>query len=119
MWIHPEVAISLAMRLSPKSHVACIKVVRAYLEGRLQSAPVAEVSMAEMTLKVVLHLNGELDSLAPKAAFADEICRHDKLFLVEDVAKVLGMTARKLNKFLHSKGVIFNRGDGAMQSWTR
>jgi anti-repressor protein len=75
-------------------------------------APVAEASMAEMTLKVVLHLKGEVDRLAPKAAFADEICGHDKLFLVEDVAKVLGMTARKLNKFLHSRGVIFNRGDG-------
>lgn len=35
-WVHPDVAMSLAMWLSPKWQIACIRVVKAYLKGELQ-----------------------------------------------------------------------------------
>lgn len=51
-----------------------------------------------------------LEEQRPKVEYHDKVLNSSKLITVTDIAKDLGMTANKLNKTLHEKGVQYKRG---------
>lgn len=50
-WAHWHVGLAYAKYLSPEFHVWCNQVVRAYMEGRLGSAPANDVRERELSIR--------------------------------------------------------------------
>lgn len=51
-----------------------------------------------------------IEEQTPKVEYHDEVLNSNKLISTTQIAKDLGMSARKLNELLHEKGVIFKQG---------
>ncbi len=51
-----------------------------------------------------------IKEVAPKAEFFDQVMQSESLFLTDQIAKELGMTAVKLNRELAARGIQFKRG---------
>lgn len=52
----------------------------------------------------------EIKQLKPKAEYHDNVLQSDKLITSTDIAKDLGMSARKLNQKLNDLGIIYKQG---------
>jgi phage antirepressor YoqD-like protein len=55
------------------------------------------------------HLNQEVNQLAPKAEYTDNVLQSTSTYTMTQVAKELGMSAVALEKKLHDNGVIFRQ----------
>lgn len=52
-----------------------------------------------------------IEELEPKAKYADDVLNSDKLLSTTEIAKDLGISARKLNNLLNEMGVIYKQGN--------
>ena len=75
-------------------------------------------STIERKNKEIERKNGEIKELEntvtilqPKADYTDNVLNSDKLLTTTDIAKDLGISARKLNKILNEKGIIYKLSD--------
>lgn len=57
-----------------------------------------------------LLLAEKVEEQRPKVEYHDKVLNSDKLITTTDVAKDLGMSARKLHTALHEKGIIYRQG---------
>lgn len=80
-----------------------------------QEGIVASKQLAELEKKPLLD---KIEEQAPKAEYFDKVLDpkdeengFTKLITTTDIAKDLGMTARKLNKLLNDKGIIYKQGN--------
>ena len=55
-------------------------------------------------------LKQKVEEQRPKVEYHDRVLNSDKLITTTDVAKDLGMSARKLHNVLHEKGIIYRQG---------
>lgn len=55
-------------------------------------------------------LKQKVEEQRPKVEYHDKVLNSDKLITTTDVAKDLGMSARKLHTALHEKGIIYRQG---------
>lgn len=68
-------------------------------------------STIENKNKRINELENTVTILQPKADYMDNVLSSDKLLTTTDIAKDLGMSARKLNKILNEKGIIYKLSD--------
>lgn len=110
-WVHPEVAVSLAMWLSPDFHVFVVGLVRKWAEGKLVSAPVEEnedlliyraIKLLEQRVK-----ENEADAIAFRRIAASEGSQN-----LTDTAKLLRVRRRDLIARMHANRWIYRRPTG-------
>lgn len=95
----------------------------AYIDGEEKVDMNDELQEAEFILKTIEIMQNKIERLKeenqemkPKADYCDKVLQPNtyiKLITTTEIAKDLGMSARKLNGLLHGLGVIFKQG----KSW--
>ncbi|RHF34939.1 phage antirepressor Ant [Ligilactobacillus salivarius] len=108
------ITISMAKELCMMSHTELGKKYRKYfLElERKWNNPQEVVKRGYAILQNEnKQLKIENNELKPKADKYDRYLSNKGLITITEIAKEYGMSGRKLNKFLHEKGVIYKRGN--------
>lgn len=65
----------------------------------------------EVMTKINELKNKRIEEMKPKADYYDNVLDSDKLLTVTDIAKDLGISARKLNKILHESKIQYKQGE--------
>lgn len=68
------------------------------------------LAMGEYRTTIVLPLMEFKEQAQPKVEYHDDVLKAEGLMSVRQIAKDFGMTAQKLNKILHEKGIQFKQG---------
>lgn len=85
-----------------------IEVEKAYKQGQTQYKLPQTFSEALIELAKEVKKN---EVLKPKADKYDRYLSSKGLITITEIAKEYGMSGRKLNKFLHDKGIIYKKGN--------
>lgn len=76
-----------------------------------QNAISASKQLTELEVKEATKpLLNTIEELEPKAKYTDDVLNSDRLLSTTEIAKDLGMSARRLNNLLSEKEVIYKRG---------
>lgn len=59
----------------------------------------------------IKQLEVKIEEQIPKVEYHDTVLKSDKLLTITQIAKDLGMSAIKLNKILHEKGIIYKQSN--------
>ena len=119
-WMHEDVALEFARWLSPKFAIWCndqIKMLLKHGNVSLNEDEMIAKSMAILTQRVEqqkrqLELaRSTIQEQARKVEYHDSVLQSSGLIATNVIAKELGMSAVKLNKELHRRGIIY-RCDG-------
>lgn len=83
------------------------------MEERIKQQP-TQYKLPQTYSEALIELAKEVEKneeLQPKADKYDRYLSNKGLITITEIAKEYGMSGRKLNKFLHEKGVIYKRGN--------
>lgn len=112
-------AMQLALKYDAKTRYRVIKRIEElengnkrlpgnYKEALIQL--VGQVEENEILETSNLMLEQQVGELKPKADYTDIILKNKGLVLISQIAKDYGMTANKMNKFLHELKIQYKRG---------
>ena len=121
-WMHEDVALEFARWLSPKFAIWCNDQIKMLLKHGNVSLGLNEDEMIAKSMailaqrveqqKMQLELaRSTIQEQAPKVEYHDSVLQSSGLIATNVIAKELGMSAVKLNKELHRRGIIY-RCDG-------
>lgn len=63
----------------------------------------------ELAAKKVIKLNSEIKKAKPKVEYHDRVLKSNAKYTTTQIAKMYGISARKLNQILHDEKFIFNQ----------
>lgn len=121
-WFHEDVALEFARWLSPQFAIWCndrIKELMRY--GMTATTQTIDSILAdpENAIKLLTALKDErkkvsdleskLNSQASKVEYADNILLSERTYTTTEIAKLLNMSACKLNRLLSEKGVLYRQ----------
>jgi phage antirepressor YoqD-like protein len=121
-WFHEDVALEFARWLSPQFAIWCndrIKELMRY--GMTATTQTIDSILAdpENAIKLltalkderkkVSNLESKLNSQASKVEYADNILLSERTYTTTEIAKLLNMSACKLNRLLSEKGVLYRQ----------
>jgi phage antirepressor YoqD-like protein len=121
-WFHEDVALEFARWLSPQFAIWCndrIKELMRY--GMTATTQTIDSILAdpENAIKLLMSLKDErkkvsdleskLNSQASKVEYADNILLSERTYTTTEIAKLLNMSACKLNRLLSEKGVLYRQ----------
>lgn len=121
-WMHEDVALEFARWLSPQFAIWCndrIKELMRY--GMTATTQTIDSILAdpENAIKLLTALKDErkkvsdleskLNSQASKVEYADNILLSERTYTTTEIAKLLNMSACKLNRLLSEKGVLYRQ----------
>lgn len=91
-----------------------IKVLTALQEERKRSALLEDQKNAyhsenKRLLNIHREQSKQLEIQAPKVEYADNVLNSTDTYTITQIAKEIGMSAQRLNKILHDKGVQFKQ----------
>ena len=126
-WMHEDVALEFARWLSPAFGIWCndrvkellmtgVSVVRNDDQAILYAIDVLKRRVEESnSWCIVLQEDNRqkdivIHKLTPQADYYREVLSSDSVYLTDQIAKELGMTAIRLNKILKSADVLMKRG---------
>lgn len=121
-WFHEDVALEFARWLSPQFAIWCndrIKELMRYgMTATTQTIDsilvdpenaIKLLTALKDERKKVSNLESKLNSQASKVEYADNILLSERTYTTTEIAKLLNMSACKLNRLLSEKGVLYRQ----------
>lgn len=121
-WFHEDVALEFARWLSPQFAIWCNDRIKELMKyGMTATTQTIDSILADpenaikllMALKderkKVSYLESKLNNQASKVEYADNILLSERTYTTTEIAKLLNMSACKLNRLLSEKGVLYRQ----------
>ncbi|SDG62011.1 Phage antirepressor protein YoqD, KilAC domain [Thermoanaerobacter thermohydrosulfuricus] len=93
-----------------KEDGAIVSDVDKFIGKYFSTLPKETQTIIKGLLQEMENKNEELNKLKPKGDYYDTVLQKAGLVTTTDIAKDLGMSARKLHNILHDQGLIFKQG---------
>lgn len=121
-WFHEDVALEFSRWLSPQFSIWCndrIKELMRYGMTATTQTIDSILAYPENAIKLltalkderkkVSELESKLNNQAPKVEYANNILLSERTYTTTEIARLLNMSACKLNRLLSEKGVLYRQ----------